>query len=309
MLLICGIPSEPPVALVAEAAAAAGVPCVMLSQRAAMHADLMVELVGGELSGKLWLGEESWPLDAFGGIYNRLTDHRTLPELQCRGRTPPADSLVEHVAALHALLASWIDVAPGRVLNRSRPTATNGSKPYQLRRIGLVGFEVPPTLVTNDPEAVGAFAAQHGRVIYKSVSSVRSIVRELNSSDLGRLDRVRCLPVQFQAYVPGRNVRVHVVGQRVFATEIETPALDYRYAARDSLPVAMRPTRLPHDIEARCLALSTALELPFCGIDLKHTPEDRWFCFEVNPSPAFSYYEAETGQPIAQAVVDWLAGG
>jgi hypothetical protein len=28
----------------------------------------------------------------------------------------------------------------------------------------------------------------------------------------------------------------------------------------------------------------------------------------VNPSPAFSYYEAHTGQPIAQAIARYLAG-
>ena len=32
------------------------------------------------------------------------------------------------------------------------------------------------------------------------------------------------------------------------------------------------------------------------------------YCFEVNPSPAFSYDEAHTGQPIAQAIARYLAG-
>jgi hypothetical protein len=29
----------------------------------------------------------------------------------------------------------------------------------------------------------------------------------------------------------------------------------------------------------------------------------------VNPCPGFSYFEAHTGQPIARAVAQWLAGG
>jgi hypothetical protein len=32
------------------------------------------------------------------------------------------------------------------------------------------------------------------------------------------------------------------------------------------------------------------------------------FCFEVNPSPGYSYFEANTGQPIARAVARYLAG-
>jgi hypothetical protein len=41
---------------------------------------------------------------------------------------------------------------------------------------------------------------------------------------------------------------------------------------------------------------------------LKVTQDNRVYCFEVNPSPAFSYYEANTGKPIAQAIAAYLAG-
>ncbi|MFJ7248824.1 hypothetical protein ACIQWA_29930 [Kitasatospora sp. NPDC098652] len=33
------------------------------------------------------------------------------------------------------------------------------------------------------------------------------------------------------------------------------------------------------------------------------------YCFEVNPCPAFTYYESHTGQPIARAVARALARG
>jgi len=47
--------------------------------------------------------------------------------------------------------------------------------------------------------------------------------------------------------------------------------------------------------------------LGFAGIDLRRTPDGELICFEVNPSPAFSYYEAQTGQPIAEALAAYLA--
>jgi hypothetical protein len=31
-------------------------------------------------------------------------------------------------------------------------------------------------------------------------------------------------------------------------------------------------------------------------------------CFEVNPSPAYSYYQELTGAPISDALVRYLAG-
>ena len=38
------------------------------------------------------------------------------------------------------------------------------------------------------------------------------------------------------------------------------------------------------------------------------TSRGEYYCFEVNPSPAYSYFEEETSQPISRAVVDYLAG-
>ena len=61
----------------------------------------------------------------------------------------------------------------------------------------------------------------------------------------------------------------------------------------------------PH-LEAACIALSKALGLAFTGIGLRITPDGEVYCFEVNPSPAYSYYEANTGQPISTALARYL---
>ena len=49
--------------------------------------------------------------------------------------------------------------------------------------------------------------------------------------------------------------------------------------------------------------LSQRLELPLCGIDLKCTPDGDYYCFEVNPSPAYSYYQENSGHDIASAII------
>ena len=162
---------------------------------------------------------------------------------------------------------------------------------------------IPPTLVTSEPDEVLAFLSRHGRVIYKSLSSVRSIVQQLDDAALARLDRIRWCPTQFQAFVAGTNVRVHVIGDRVYATAVSTEATDYRYAARQAGKSAeLREVRLSDELAQRCIDLARYLGLEFAGIDLKVTSDDEVYCFEVNPSPAFSYYENNTGQPIALGV-------
>jgi hypothetical protein len=54
--------------------------------------------------------------------------------------------------------------------------------------------------------------------------------------------------------------------------------------------------------------LAAALGLLVAGIDLRRTPEDQWFCLEVNPSPAFSCFEPETGPEIGPAIASLLSG-
>jgi glutathione synthase/RimK-type ligase-like ATP-grasp enzyme len=204
----------------------------------------------------------------------------------------------------------WYEVAPARVVNRSGPMASNASKPFQAQLIRAHGFSVPETIVTNDPDEVRHFVRRHGRVVYKSISGVRSVVTLLDEAATHRLGDIRWCPVQFQSYVGGTNFRVHVVDREVIATAIVTDATDYRYASRAGAdPPLLEPVDLPGDLAERCVSLTRALGLAVGGVDLKRAADGQWYCFEVNPSPAFSYYEEHTGQPIARAIARYLVGG
>lgn len=297
MITLLGYGDDPALRLVVEQARALGVEHVLVDQRSAP--DLRVATrADGTLDATVEAGGARTLLHEATGAYARLlapvpdTDPRALQ----RGHV-----LVE-------LLLGWLDVAPCRVVSRPSAMHSNASKPFQAQRIVAAGFTVPATLVTDDPADVRVFAATHERVVYKSVSGVRSIVRVLDAAGIARLDHVRLLPTQFQAYVPGTDVRVHVIGREVFATEVGSDAVDYRYAHRDGLIAELSATVLPDEVAQRCVALAAALGLAFAGIDLRRTPDGDWVCFEVNPMPGYSFYEQSTGQPIAEALVRHLAG-
>ena len=307
MILLCGIPSEPPMRLVSEAAVRMDVPTVIFNQREAHLANLFYRVRDGAFEGWFEIQETRYPLDSFSGIFVRLMDPADLPEQQPQGRRPPNPDHVRKSNLIHDYLTAWIEHAPCRVLNRNAHAASNGSKPYQSQLIRAAGFKTPDTLVTTDPDAARAFLRDHPRTIYKSISASRSIVREMTPDRLGDLHHLRDLPTQFQEYIPGTNVRVHVVSEQTFAHEINSEAVDYRYAGRDNLDVTMDSVELPSSVASRCVDLAHNLQLPLCGIDLKRTPDDQYYCFEVNPSPAFSYYQEHTGQPIADAIVAYLA--
>lgn len=306
MILLCGIPTETPMALVSDALNSNGTRYVVLNQRKFASMKMSLDINGGKTTGRLQLNGDSYSVDEFTGVFTRLMDYHHLPEL----KDAPADSPeLKFCSNLFETLTRWAEISPARVVNRVAPMGSNFSKPYQAQLIKRFGFEVPETLITNDPELVRAFRARHGRVIYKSISGVRSIVQTLTDDDMSRIDNIRWCPTQFQAFVEGTNVRVHTVGEKVFATAISTDATDYRYAHLQSGDHAeLRPAELADDLAEMCVKLSAGLGLAFAGIDLKITPENYVYCFEVNPSPAFSYYESQTGQPISRAVADYLSG-
>lgn len=291
MIGILGRGDDPCIEAVVAAAGAAGIAYVLIDED---QLDSTLVLGRAHLRGVFGVID----LETLSGVYAR-----PLGPCETSGRNGV------RATGVATQLHHWLDVTQVPCLGRPRTMASNSSKPYQAQLIAGHGLAVPNTLVTNDPDAVRAFRAQHGRVIYKSISGIRSIVRELDEDAMARLERVRDLPTQFQAWVPGDDVRVHVVGRRAFATRISTDALDYRYAASDGQVARHEAIDLEPAVADACIGLAASLELPLAGIDLRIGDDGAVTCFEANPMPAFSYFEAHTGQPIAAAIANLLERG
>ncbi len=307
MIILCGIPSEEPLKLAINAAEKMGVNYLVFNQRHAQFNELSLRINDNDVNGTMCIQGTEITLAEITGFYVRLMDHHMLPENKPRWGIDPDHIQVTRSNLLHTTLTQLLEVTPSKVMNRASAMASNMSKPYQARICQSAGFKVPLTLISNRPDEVRAFRAQHGRIIYKSISAVRSIVKELDNDSLADLDRIRALPTQFQAYVPGTDIRVHVAGSHIYPAEVCSEAIDYRYASQEGLETKMAPVKLPDDIAQRCLNLSRELNLPLCGIDLRRTPDGEYYCFEVNPSPAYSYYQSQTDLPISEGIIHYLA--
>jgi glutathione synthase/RimK-type ligase-like ATP-grasp enzyme len=298
MIIFYGRSDDPPLMRAIEEAQKTATEYLFLDQGCCSTYDLLLELGEPSPTGMLSAGGRTISLHSVRGVYARPLEPPT----------PHIDAL-ERIRAqtFHEIFMEWIEVAEAVVVNRPRAMESNNSKPFQIQQIGAAGFDVPETLVTNDPDEARAFWTAHGRVIYKSISGIRSIVKELDGPAADRLERIRDLPTQFQAYVPGEDIRVHVVGTKTFATVIRSQAVDYRYAGRDGLEATLEIIELPQDILGRCVSLAERLCLPLCGIDLRRTPQGRWVCFEVNPMPAYTYFQDNSGLPISRAIVNLVS--
>ncbi len=300
MILLWGLMQDSATACVRAALDAAGADVAFLDQRKVLES--MIELESGpEVRGLVVVGDTSIDLDEVAATYVRPYDSAFLRVV---ADTEPGSAVRRHAADFDDALWTWADLTPARVVNRPSTMSGTASKPRQGAPIAAHGLRFPETLVTTDAEAVREFAAATGPLVYKSTSSVRSIVSRLRPDDDRLADLAWC-PTQFQEFVPGDDYRVHVVGGDVFGCRIQSPADDYRYAAKQGHSLEMTPFDVPEDLAGSCTALTAYLGLLLAGLDLRRTPDGEWYCFEVNSSPAFPFYDRH-GQGIGRAVARLL---
>lgn len=301
MILLWGQLDDGPFRAVVEQLAGMGAPFVVLDTHTVLESEVSLE-VDGLVRGELRTSDTAIALESVTAGYFRPDDFRLVPAVASGG---PTSIPWAHARSFHQVLWTWADVCPIPIVNPPAAQATNGSKPYQLSLIRELGFDIPHTLVTSNPKAARDFCQYHGTVIYKSTSAVRSVVARLSIARREHMEDLTVCPTQFQEYIPGVDYRVHVVDEELFCCSIRSSADDYRYDRTDE--IELRPARLPVEVADGCRALAKGLELLVAGIDLRRTPGGRWYCFEVNPSPAFTFYDRDTEQPIARAVAQLLA--
>ncbi|MEX1367993.1 MAG: RimK domain-containing protein ATP-grasp [Nannocystaceae bacterium] len=307
MILLWGLKSDGPLAAVREELQRRGAETFFIDQHRVLETNVELTVGDGhDVGGFIELGSQRVELPRAQAIYVRPHDTRRIPAVVAHAQ----DSAPwRRALQVDDMLSTWSELTEALVISRPSAMASNSSKPYQTERIRSLGLQVPRSLITTDPEAVLEFEREHGTLIYKSISSVRSIVSKLGPEHRERLARIRWCPTQFQEHVPGRDWRAHVVGDRVMACRIETTCDDYRYPGRQGGETQLREDQLPSAIEEACVRVSQGLELPVAGVDLRETPDGRWVCFEVNPSPGFTWYQRATGLPIAEAICDLLEAG
>jgi hypothetical protein len=275
MILLWGVAHDRPFALVRAALARLGAAVFVLDQKQATRAQIELR-VGAEVAGVIRVGDERCDLAAVSAVYVRNYD----PHCLDFGLGADTDAARRHAVAVDDVITAWLEVAPAFVVNPFSAMASNNSKPYQSSLIRAAGFATPDTLLTTDAAAVAPFRERHGELIYKSISGVRSIVSRFAAEHVERLADLRWCPTQFQQYIPGRDYRVHTVGDEVFACEIFSAADDYRYGARQGMAAELRACVLPPDCAERCWKLARSLALPVAGIDLRRTSEGEWYCSE-----------------------------
>lgn len=196
-------------------------------------------------------------------------------------------------------------------------------KASQLARAQALGFEIAPTIVSNDPaEFLDLYRSQAGRLISKIIGSLTlrsrmgsEFMRYTNTvsrRDVMHAQSIAYGPLVLQAYVPKKlEIRATVVGERVFAAEIHSQATNrtrFDWRRYDLRSTPHRPHELPPEVARRCVELTARSRLVYAAIDLILTPDDRYVFLELNSAGEYGWIEELTGLPISEAIADYLMG-
>jgi len=194
-------------------------------------------------------------------------------------------------------------------------------KIFQLATAKSVGLSVPETIVTNKPAAVrDAFARFSGNMISKAVRSgfaetdsgqLAIYTSQVLEEHLAAVEDARWSPAIYQPLISKKSdVRVTVVGERLFAAEIDSQSdaasiIDWRRTSNPDLP--HRTAVLPGPVSEALRQLVSLLGLTFAAIDLIRTRDDEYIFLEVNPNGQWLWLDEILGLGISDAIADWLS--
>jgi len=297
-ILVAGYQADRTISHTTARLAARGIPFKVLDLAQYLQAATVVQHPQCALSARIVLDGLTLDFDLYSAAYVRLIElreHRLLPR-------EVAISVRRKMAALEQFFVEL----PMRVINRPGGRQSNSSKPFQLVELHAAGFRVPRSYSTNMPDAPGlADLISIGQVVYKSNSAMRSVVDRAGRSHLHRLAHLPNCPVLFQDYIAGPDVRVHLVGPRVFGQQIRAKVVDYRYPGPLDR-VEYQSLDVPHEIAVLCQRFAEAEGLGFMGFDFKIAHDGTWYCLEANPMPGYDAFDERSDHRIADALIDEL---
>ncbi|MFE5549573.1 ATP-grasp ribosomal peptide maturase [Streptomyces sp. NPDC056534] len=200
-------------------------------------------------------------------------------------------------------------------INHPAANAHAGIKPVHLAVARKCAMTVPPTLITNDPDAAQQFVREHGKVVYKTLSTpsfsdegkhkitFSTVVREedLDSS-------VSLTAHLFQKWVEKKfEVRLSVVDGNFFAARIDAyspeAAVDWR---SDYGSLSYSVVEVPSEVRVQVSRMLELLSLRFATMDFIISPSGEWNFIDLNPNGQWGWIESHTRMLISSALADAL---
>ncbi|HEU5281259.1 MAG TPA: hypothetical protein VFU82_04715 [Gammaproteobacteria bacterium] len=203
--------------------------------------------------------------------------------------------------------ALWQSIAPNAFwVNAPASFERVNCKLTQLKIAAKLGFSIPETIISNDPDEINHFikAYPEGGVVYKPIyptvwvaeNKIRlTYTNVITLADLPSHQTLRLTPGIYQRRIKkAYELRVTCMGHTAIATKLysqehECGIEDWRSVSPHKL--RMEPYELPDVIANKCFALMLKLGVVFGCFDFIVTPEGEYVFLEINEQGQFLWQE------------------
>jgi hypothetical protein len=235
-----------------------------------------------------------YPLEKYSGIYTRLIEI---------SKFAPSEHLKKRSSSFYQAIKKMLSNIRVPILNPLGSDNSNFTKLYHSIAIASSNkWLMPRSCLTNDYEVALSFIKSCKMCIYKGCSSVKTWAQQVSEGDLRRLKSITKCPVLFQELITGYDVRIHIVGEEMFAEKIISTSVDYRKVKGNKY----EKIDLPDYIVEGCRRLVKETNTPFLGIDFKISKNGQWYFLEANNLPCYQGYDLRADCNISNAIVNWF---
>jgi len=201
-----------------------------------------------------------------------------------------------------------------------------GNKMLQLELAQEVGFNVPATVLTNNPNDVMTFRNEFGQIVAKSLNFHPVQLEDGNlygfyTTSISPKDDVdfsglALAPTIFQQEILDKvDVRVTIVGNEIFPclirpTKRKSTAVDWREGIMtDEVEYTAFP-EFPENMRLLCIQMVKKLGLTFSAMEFVIDKDGKYWFIENNPNGQWAFIEDETGMPISESIAEllWKSG-
>lgn len=200
------------------------------------------------------------------------------------------------------------------------------AKPLQLDVARSVGFNIPDTLITNDPSEVRQFRQRHGSVVFKTFRcpiwvSDSDSEKQINSTFATVIEKSHeisrkeiCMaPAIYQKFIKKcYDIRVVCMGRTLFAMKINPP--DDPFGRPDWRPFQHRldvaVISIPKKIQFKIYQFMDRLSICFGCFDLVVDYDGKLYFLEINQMGQFLWMEQLCSRlPLLDAMARFLISG
>ncbi|MFD9895404.1 MvdC/MvdD family ATP grasp protein [Amycolatopsis sp. NPDC059027] len=213
-------------------------------------------------------------------------------------------------------------------VNRPDLAATAAYKPLQYAIAARCGLRIPPTLITNRPDAVRRFARSSStglvakplttNLIFEDSTYKMGYTHPLTSDDLADLRGVDVTATHLQHWVPKvRECRAVVVDGKIHAVALTAGSAASHIDWRSDFPaLSYEVIELPETVATGLRMFMAEFGIVYGAFDLvlgpdAHEPGEREVVtmLECNVGGQYGFLENKAGVPITESLVTLLARG